>query len=95
MSYQSDIYIAKDDEIDPKKSVIAEYKVKGTETFERMAKETAAESSVGTWTSVSYLDEDIMSSQAARAFELDEKNHMMKVDYPIELFEKGNIPQFM
>ncbi|MHA1911959.1 MAG: RuBisCO large subunit C-terminal-like domain-containing protein, partial [Candidatus Kariarchaeaceae archaeon] len=95
MSYQSDIYLAKDDEIDPKKSVIAEYKVKGTESFERMAKETAAESSVGTWTSISYLDDDIMSALAAKAFALDEKNHMMKVAYPVELFEKGNIPQFM
>ncbi len=89
------MYLARDDEIDPKTNIIAEYKVKGTETFERMAKETAAESSVGTWTTVDYLDDDIMSSLAARAFALDEKNHMMKVAYPIKLFEKGNIPQFM
>ncbi|MCG3219540.1 MAG: hypothetical protein KAR35_11045, partial [Candidatus Heimdallarchaeota archaeon] len=95
LSYQSDMYLARDDEIDPKTNIIAEYKVKGTETFERMAKETAAESSVGTWTTVDYLDDDIMSSLAARAFALDEKNHMMKVAYPIKLFEKGNIPQFM
>jgi len=52
----------------------------------------ASESSNGTWTSLSTLKEHIRKIRA-RAFEI--KGNYVKIAYPIELFEFGNVPQLM
>ncbi|MBS3172188.1 type III ribulose-bisphosphate carboxylase [Candidatus Woesearchaeota archaeon] len=52
----------------------------------------AAESSNGTWTTLSTLKSHIRKIRA-RAFEFD--GNYVKVAYPIELFELGSIPQLM
>lgn len=52
----------------------------------------ASESSNGTWTDLTTLKEHIRKIRA-RAFEI--KGNYVKVAYPIELFELGNIPQLM
>ncbi|MDD5651427.1 MAG: type III ribulose-bisphosphate carboxylase [Candidatus Nanoarchaeia archaeon] len=50
----------------------------------------ASESSNGTWTELSTLKPHIRKIRA-RAFEV--KNNFVKIAYPIELFELGNMPQ--
>jgi len=62
--------------------------------FEEAAASVAAESSTGTWTEV-YDGPDSGLKKAAkyraRAFDLDYKNMMFKVAYPLDLFELDNI----
>lgn len=52
----------------------------------------ASESSNGTWSTLSTLKPHIRKIRA-RAFEI--KGNWVKVAYPIELFEKGNVPQLL
>jgi len=52
----------------------------------------AAESSNGTWTTLSTLTPRIRKMRA-RAFEI--KGPYLKIAYPIELFELGSIPQLL
>lgn len=62
--------------------------------FEDAAASVAAESSTGTWTKV-FAGKDSGIEMAAKkrayAYDLDYKNHMFKVAYPIDLFELNNI----
>ncbi len=64
------------------------------ELFEDAAGSVAAESSTGTWTKV-YSGKDsgikIAEKERALAYDLDYKNKMFKVAYPITLFELDNI----
>ncbi|MEM0147300.1 MAG: hypothetical protein QXF85_02495, partial [Candidatus Micrarchaeaceae archaeon] len=52
----------------------------------------ASESSNGTWAELTTLKEHIRRIRA-RAYSI--KGNYVKVAYPIELFEMGNIPQLM
>ncbi len=61
-------------------------------TFKDIAGRVASESSIGTWTTLATLDENIRSLMA-KAYYLDEDEGIIKVAYPIELFELGNISQ--
>ena len=58
------------------------------------ADHVAGESSVGTWTDVSTARK-ALSGLAPHVFALDEKAKLIKVAYPLGLFEPGNIPQIM
>jgi ribulose-bisphosphate carboxylase large chain len=56
------------------------------------AQEIAGESSVGTWTEVKTLDKKTFDRLAAKVIYIDKKG-IVKIAYPIKLFEKGNISQ--
>ena len=62
--------------------------------FEDATASVAAESSTGTWTKV-YAGKDsgvpLAKKKRALAYDLDYKNNMFKVAYPIDLFELDNI----
>ena len=62
--------------------------------FEEGAASVAAESSTGTWTKVfdgKGSGIPMAAKKKAMAFDLNYKNHMFKVAYPIDLFELDNI----
>ncbi|MBN1896836.1 MAG: type III ribulose-bisphosphate carboxylase [Candidatus Aenigmarchaeota archaeon] len=59
---------------------------------EKAAEHVAAESSIGTWTAVSTMKPQIQK-MGAKVFEI--KGNNVKIAYPEELFEKGNVPQIM
>jgi len=61
-------------------------------TMKEAAGRVASESSVGTWTELYHLPKRIKSLMA-RAFEI--KGNYIKVAYPIDLFELGNMPQIL
>ncbi len=61
-------------------------------SIEEAAGRIASESSVGTWTTLSKLPERIKRLMA-KAFEID--GNVVKVAYPLDLFEEGNIPQLL
>ncbi len=76
----------------PKKDdVVATFYLKAGK-MKRAAGAVAAESSVGTWTSVK-TETPRARKIAAKVFEI--KGKIVKIAYPIELFELGNIPQFL
>ncbi len=60
-------------------------------TVERAAGAVAAESSVGTWTDVPGLRLENVNKIAATCYEID--NNWIKVAYPLDNFELGNIAQ--
>jgi ribulose-bisphosphate carboxylase large chain len=64
-------------------------------TFEAACNEIAAESSIGTWTEVSTMSPTIAKRLKPHVFWMDKKAGNFKIAYPIDLFERGNIPQLM
>lgn len=64
-------------------------------SFEEAAKKIAAESSIGTWTKLGNLSATVFQKLAARIFYLDEEKGIIKIAYPIALFEKGNLSQLL
>ncbi len=63
--------------------------------FDRTAGGVAAESSVGTWTDVSLQQNSIWEKLHGKVIEMDEASGLIKIAYPLELFEPGNIPQLL
>ena len=61
-------------------------------TKENAAESVASESSVGTWTDIVTMKPGIMKI-AAKVFEI--KGDCIKIAYPSELFEPGNMPQIL
>ncbi len=56
------------------------------------AENVAAESSIGTWTEVQTMNSRI-KKLGAKVFEI--KGNSVKIAYPLELFEQGNMPQIL
>jgi len=79
----------------PKKDeLIAEFRVEPAGVSMREAAgAVAAESSIGTWTGLSTLTAKIVRTKQARVFDID--GGVVKIAYPQELFEKGNMPQIL
>ncbi|MCX6776678.1 MAG: type III ribulose-bisphosphate carboxylase [Candidatus Micrarchaeota archaeon] len=61
-------------------------------TLTKAAEEIAAESSIGTWTEVATMS-DRVRKLGAKVFSI--RNNIVKVAYPEELFEKGNLSQIL
>ncbi len=77
----------------PKDELICIFKVKPADmSIEEVAGRIASESSVGTWTTLAKLPERIKSLMA-KAFEID--GNVVKIAYPLDLFEEGNVPQLL
>ncbi|MDD5416789.1 MAG: type III ribulose-bisphosphate carboxylase [Candidatus Aenigmarchaeota archaeon] len=74
----------------PKSSdLICTFKI--TPCNKRTAGAVAAESSTGTWSEISTMSEKRMLDLGAKVISI--KGNLAKIAYPIELFEKGNMPQ--
>ncbi len=63
--------------------------------FAEAAVAVAAESSIGTWTEIKTLKIKTRQDLAARIFYLNPKTRIIKIAYPLKLFEPGNLPQFL
>jgi ribulose-bisphosphate carboxylase large chain len=74
--------------------VVAKYYVETDMPIKEAAGAIAAEQSTGTWTEVSTLKEgDPAHLLDARVLKAEGNN--VEIEYPIELFEPGNIPQYL
>jgi len=83
-----------DPEYKPKDSdVICLYKYECHEgvDFGVGAEQLAAESSIGTWTKIATMSDEIAHKLKPHVFELVEEGGYAKIAYPIELFEPGNM----
>jgi ribulose-bisphosphate carboxylase large chain len=61
-------------------------------SIEEAAGRVASESSVGTWTTLAKLPERLKNLMA-KAYSFD--GSMVKISYPLDLFEEGSIPQLL
>ncbi|MEM4481505.1 MAG: type III ribulose-bisphosphate carboxylase [Desulfurococcaceae archaeon] len=83
---------------DPTGDVIAVFRVTPAYGFrvEEVAAGIGAESSTGTWTTLySWYDASRVRELSAKVYEivdLEDRSYLVKVAYPLELFELGNIP---
>ncbi len=84
-------YKPKNDEL------VTEYYVEPHESvsIEKVSEQLAAESSIGTWTDISTMNPDIAKRLKPTVFSVDRKRKKIKIAYPGELFEPGNMPQIL
>jgi len=103
MSNLSYLHLGSD--IDKTKHIIATFRIESDLPLPEAASEIAAESSIGTWTKVGTLSEETYKKLGAKVFWLVKvvgeevargaNAGMIKIAYPLELFEMGNIPQLL
>ncbi len=65
----------------------------GKLTLEETAQRIASESSIGTWTNISNMSEELFKKYSPKIFMLDKKTKTFRIAYPKELFEEHNIAQ--
>ncbi len=79
-----------------KGDLICKYYIEPKATaFKEACEAIAAESSIGTWTSLTTLDDETKERLQARVFSLDSKSKTALIAYPGELFEWGNMPEIL
>lgn len=89
-------YLSIGESIDRQNHIIASFYLQSDgQPFDRTAGGVAAESSVGTWTDVSLQEKTLWEKLHGKVIEMDETSGLVKVAYPLELFESGNIPQLL
>ncbi|MDZ7798344.1 MAG: ribulose-bisphosphate carboxylase large subunit [Patescibacteria group bacterium] len=88
-------YIKLNKKYDQKNYIHAEFYMESTLSDKQAAAALATESSIGTWTKVSTMEKKKFKKLAARVYEISKKYSRIKVAYPLDLFEKGNIPQLL
>ncbi len=79
----------------PKKTdLVLQFRVYPAKGFnlKEAASMVAGESSVGTWTDVKTMNKEIGKVLSPKVFSVSAKKHRIKIAYPIELFELGNVP---
>ncbi|MFA5382630.1 MAG: type III ribulose-bisphosphate carboxylase [Candidatus Micrarchaeia archaeon] len=64
-------------------------------TLEQAAEHITAESSIGTWTDVGGISPTLRKKITPHVYYINKKNNTIKIAYPSDLFEKGNMPQIM
>ncbi|MBO8174902.1 MAG: type III ribulose-bisphosphate carboxylase [Thermococcus sp.] len=93
-----DKYVDKEYEPNPKRDLIAVFRITPAEgfTIEDAAGAVAAESSTGTWTSLYpwYEQErwEDMSAKAYYFYDMGDGSWIVRIAYPVHLFEEGNMP---
>lgn len=64
-------------------------------TIEKAAENVAAESSIDTWTEIGTMNKEIATKLKPHVFSIDRQTNLVKIAYPEELFEPGNMPQIL
>ncbi len=91
-------FVDKNYQPDPEKDIIAVFRITPAEGFsiEDAAGAVAAESSVGTWTSLyQWYDQsriDRLMGKAYHFHDMGDGSYIVRIAYPAELFEPGNMP---
>lgn len=77
--------------------VVCQYKItpaKGI-SLKKVSEDIAGESSIGTWTDIGTMKKSIAKKLAPKIYYINEKEKRVRIAYPIELFELGNIPEIL
>ncbi|MFW6283257.1 MAG: type III ribulose-bisphosphate carboxylase [Minisyncoccales bacterium] len=75
--------------------VICQFKVvpvSNKYNLKEIASIVAGESSIGTWTEVKTMKQRIAEKLTPKVYYIDKKNSRVRIAYPIDLFELGNVP---
>ncbi len=88
-------YLHLGEKLDHQNHIIATFRLESNLPFKRAAEQVAAESSIGTWIKISHETEKRFSQLSAKIFEIDKKMKIVKIAYPLALFEPANIPQLL
>jgi len=98
-------YLHLGEEIDKTKNIIATFRIESDLPIPDAASEIAAESSIGTWTDVKTMNSEVFANLSAKVFEIIKivgeevaagaNAGIVKIAYPLALFELGNIPQLL
>jgi ribulose-bisphosphate carboxylase large chain len=77
--------------------VLVEYYVDPAKgyTLDYCAEQIAAESSIGTWVTISTMNKRIANKLKPHVYYINKKTKIIKIAYPQALFEKGNMPQIL
>src|SRR6056297_414379 len=77
--------------------VICQFKITPAKgySFREVCSITAGESSVGTWTELTTVNEKTQKKITPRVFYLDKKNLRCRIAYPLDLFEWNSVPNIM
>ena len=80
-----------------KHDLVMEYYAEPVEgvILRRLCDFIAGESSIGTWTDISTMNPGIAKRLKPHVYHVDEKRFVIKVAYPEELFEWGNMPSIL
>ncbi|RLE73046.1 MAG: type III ribulose-bisphosphate carboxylase [Thermoprotei archaeon] len=93
------VFVKKDYKPDLNNDIIVVFRITPVEgfTIEEAAGRVASESSVGTWTTLSVLPDRIwkLMGKAYEIKHLEDNTYLVKVAYPVDLFEEGNMPAFL
>lgn len=89
-------FLAKGYEPD-KDDLVCEYYLEPAKgiTFESACQRIASESSIGTWTDIGTMPQQLFDRLSPKVFLLDRKSGIVKIAYPKELFEENNVSQIM
>ena len=82
----------------PKKTdVVCLYKITPAKKYSlrQVAENVAGESSIGTWTELTTMKERIRKTLSPKIFSINNKSRRVKIAYPLELFELGNLPEVL
>jgi len=91
-------YLSLGKSFDEATHIIVTFYLESKGDFEKSAEAVAAESSVGTWTDTEGLTLELFNKYAAKVFDIQKKSKssgVIKIAYPLELFETDNIPQLL
>jgi len=79
------------------KDLVAEYYIEPEKgmAFEKAASNVALESSIGTWTAISTMNPGIARKLKPSVYYINKKTNSIKIAYPEELFEPGNMPEIL
>ncbi len=64
-------------------------------SIEKAAEHIAGESSIGTWTDLSTMKPQIAKKLKPKVYYIDKRSGNIKIAYPQDLFEEGNMPQVL
>lgn len=78
------------------RDLICEYYIEPHDIpFEEACERITAESSVGTWTDLKTMKQEIAETLKPNVFSIDKERKIARIAYPQDLFEAGNMPQIL
>ncbi len=79
-----------------KEDLVTEYYVEPNGiSLEQACEHIASESSIGTWTDIGTMNRSIAKRLAPHVFSINKRTREVKIAYPSELFEAGNMPEIL
>ncbi len=91
LNYIDRKYKPKDDDL------VCEFRVEPARglSIEEVCEKIAGESSIDTWTEISTMNPVMAKKLKPHVYSIDKKTKEVKIAYPSDLFEAGNIPQIL